>query len=173
MKYELILRRLLRGIRQLETVKIRPVGGERIDVELADAKYLIDCIKENDAMRKTLKFYANPTNHESPIFDEHGQFNGSEVDKDGGEKARNALGNKDEEFNGKLTTWLIKYLVEFPMSKLESLGNVKYVSSLGSEHQIVFLESWYPKEEILKLEGVLSVEKERIGTLSDGKHLYK
>jgi len=44
--------------------------------------------------REALKFYADENNHDSPIFDEHGQFDGSLVDKDNGEKARQALENK-------------------------------------------------------------------------------
>lgn len=41
---------------------------------------------------EALKFYATESNHESPIWDEYGQYNGSQVDKDSGEKARKALG---------------------------------------------------------------------------------
>lgn len=45
-------------------------------------------ILELSSIKDTLKFYGNEDNYESPIWDEHGQYNGSLVDKDGGAKAR-------------------------------------------------------------------------------------
>lgn len=41
--------------------------------------------------QNALKFYANEDNYESPIWDEHGQYDGSEVDKDNGAIARVVL----------------------------------------------------------------------------------
>lgn len=49
--------------------------------------------EEIERLRKALEFYANEQNHESPIWDEHGQFLGSIVDKDNGKIAREALNN--------------------------------------------------------------------------------
>lgn len=53
--------------------------------------------KENKKLREALEFYADEKNHIAPIFDEHGQYNGSKVDKDGGEIARQALGGEANE----------------------------------------------------------------------------
>ncbi|MCS5499840.1 hypothetical protein NY607_01815 [Lysinibacillus sp. A4] len=48
-------------------------------------------VAEIERLREALEFYADEKNHIAPIFDEHGQYNGSKVDKDGGEIARQAL----------------------------------------------------------------------------------
>jgi len=48
-------------------------------------------ILELSGIKDVLKFYGNEDNYESPIYDEHGQYNGSLVDKDGGSLARVAL----------------------------------------------------------------------------------
>lgn len=52
-----------------------------------------EILEKMQRYEEALKFYADESNHESPIRDEHGQFNGSLVDKDEGEIARKALGS--------------------------------------------------------------------------------
>ncbi len=46
---------------------------------------------------EALKFYANDKNHESPIYDKYGQYNGSLVDQDAGHIANLALNPKEEQ----------------------------------------------------------------------------
>lgn len=48
-------------------------------------------ILELMSVQNALKFYADEDNFEYPIYDEHRQYNGSEVDKDIGAIARVAL----------------------------------------------------------------------------------
>jgi len=48
-------------------------------------------ILELSSMRDALRFYGNEDNYESPIYNEHDQYNGSHVDKDGGAIARVVL----------------------------------------------------------------------------------
>ena len=43
------------------------------------------------SVQNALRFYANEDNYDSPIWEEYGQYNGSEVDKDNGAIARVAL----------------------------------------------------------------------------------
>ncbi|TQR28356.1 XRE family transcriptional regulator [Lysinibacillus sphaericus] len=56
-----------------------------------DETDILALLDENKRLREALKFYADEKNHIAPIFDEHGQYNGSKVDKDGGHIARQAL----------------------------------------------------------------------------------
>lgn len=43
------------------------------------------------SVKDTLKFYGDVDNYAFPIYDEHGEYNGSWVDKDGGILARVTL----------------------------------------------------------------------------------
>ena len=60
----------------------------RKDGKIQLQREMIDCLM---SAQNALKFYAEESNYDSPIYDEYGHYNGSEVDKDSGAMARVAL----------------------------------------------------------------------------------